>query len=509
MKTARASSLSKPNATLDATIRNFESGSKVAAIMPIELAAQTRSRRLASWSGRWSNLAADHVKRWEKRLYTPKSDGVELGKLAVRIQHLGQRKEFRFDTTNRAAAASQALDIFRFLKANGWAATEAKYNPDCVTKLQTTIGDYLIAVRNLNKLRLSTFTFYQNALRLIVTEVFGIEPEKGTSKFDYRSGKQNGNALWIAKIDGHRLEELTADKITGWKRQRVMQAGNSPTAIASARRTVNSYIRSARSLFAPAVSKEIKGLTLPPVLPFAGVELEESGSQKYVSKIDAQAIIAAGRVELRPADLKPCDVEAYKAFLLGLFVGLRKAEIDLLEWSMLDYSANLIRLQQTDWLHLKTNDSAAEIPVDAEVMVELRALQPSVVTPPPPWSQFVLFSKRPPRPESKRPYYRCKYTFKRLYAWLRGKGVAAHKPLHELRKELGALIVTEHGIYAASRFLRHSDISTTARHYADHKARISVGLGKYLVTASAEAKEPSKPQPPVAPAPSSGASAST
>ena len=40
-----------------------------------------------------------------------------------------------------------------------------------------------------------------------------------------------------------------------------------------------------------------------------------------------------------------------------------------------------------------------------------------------------------------------------------------------------------HGIYAASRSLRHSDISTTARHYADQKTRISVGLGKFLYTA--------------------------
>ncbi len=51
-----------------------------------------------------------------------------------------------------------------------------------------------------------------------------------------------------------------------------------------------------------------------------------------------------------------------------------------------------------------------------------------------------------------------------------------------MRKEIGALIATEHGIYAASRFLRHSDITTTARHYAQHKARISVGLGKLLET---------------------------
>jgi hypothetical protein len=58
--------------------------------------------------------------------------------------------------------------------------------------------------------------------------------------------------------------------------------------------------------------------------------------------------------------------------------------------------------------------------------------------------------------------------------------VKAKKPLHELRKEVGARIATDYGIYAASRFLRHSDITTTARHYADQKDRVSVGFGKYL-----------------------------
>ena len=67
-----------------------------------------------------------------------------------------------------------------------------------------------------------------------------------------------------------------------------------------------------------------------------------------------------------------------------------------------------------------------------------------------------------------------------MIKWLRSKGVRAHKPIHEMRKEIGALIATEHGIFAASKFLRHSDITTTARHYADHKLRISVGLGKLL-----------------------------
>jgi hypothetical protein len=52
--------------------------------------------------------------------------------------------------------------------------------------------------------------------------------------------------------------------------------------------------------------------------------------------------------------------------------------------------------------------------------------------------------------------------------------------LHTLRKEAGSLIATKSGIYAAARFLRHSDIKVTAQHYADHKDRVSIDLGALL-----------------------------
>jgi integrase len=147
---------------------------------------------------------------------------------------------------------------------------------------------------------------------------------------------------------------------------------------------------------------------------------------------------------------------------------------------------------------LKTHGSAAVIEADQEVLAELRALQPPPGSVSGPWSQFILVSTRPPRPELNYRYYRCEKTFKRLYAWVRGKGVDVHKPFHELRKELGALTTTGKGIYAASRLLRHSDISTTARHYADQKERISIGLGKNLVPVATNAEEISKPQQPAA-----------
>jgi hypothetical protein len=93
---------------------------------------------------------------------------------------------------------------------------------------------------------------------------------------------------------------------------------------------------------------------------------------------------------------------------------------------------------------------------------------------------FVIESARVPRHCASRTNYRCTKHFDALYQWLREHGVTARKPLHELRKELGALLATEHGIFAAQSVLRHAQISTTAAFYADKKRRITAGLGSYL-----------------------------
>jgi hypothetical protein len=115
MKTRIEGNSAKLDPTSTTTGHNNQSGIKVAA----KSRAAASDKQSEGWAGRWSNLSADHMKRWEKRLYVAKSGGIEVGKLAVRIQHLGKRDEFRFATTNRQAAAVEALGVFRFLKANG------------------------------------------------------------------------------------------------------------------------------------------------------------------------------------------------------------------------------------------------------------------------------------------------------------------------------------------------------------------------------------------------------
>lgn len=46
-------------------------------------------------------------------------------------------------------------------------------------------------------------------------------------------------------------------------------------------------------------------------------------------------------------------------------------------------------------------------------------------------------------------------------------GVVSDKPLHFLRKCLGAMLASKHGIYVASKTLRHASVTTTEKYYAD------------------------------------------
>jgi integrase len=452
----------KTRKELKGTVRNTENRTET---------GQQNATAPASRKGRLPKTHQDYwLGRLRKRSYlTP--DGkteIQIPEWQVRLFHVGKEGWFNLGTANQAAAAVKARDIYVFLKANGWDAALVKFKPDsdAAPRLNLTVGEYLNAVKVTGYLRLRTFLNYQNCLRTIVSETFGVKGDD--SKYDYRHG---GNKKWAERIDGIRLERVTPARVIEWQQRRIKQAGNSPVALASAKRTANSYVRCARSLFAKDILKRVKGVQLPAKLPFEGAELFESGNTKYVSKVDVHALIAAARNEL-----KPNEPETYKVFLLGLFAGMRRGEIDLAEWRMVDRRNGVIKLEETGWLHLKTHDSAGEISIDPEVIAELRQLMPASK------STFIIASERRPRNDSPRPYYRCEPIFDRLNEWLRSKGVTANKPLHEMRKEIGALIATEHGIYAASRFLRHSDITTTARHYADHKARISVGLGKLLDT---------------------------
>jgi integrase len=435
-------------------------------------------------SGRGSNqlghFSKTDVRFWQDRLFreTYRNNGRlhKTSHWSARIQHQGRRERFPLYTPNKAAAAAKARDIYLFLAANGWEATLARYRKAKVvaapgnSEEPCTVGEFLEAIF-LTTTNRTTVEGYAKSLRQIVSDIFGLSA--GPEKHDYRKG---GLQKWLASVHNIKLAEVTPARIQEWKRSFVAKAGTDAIALRKARISVNSILRQARSLFSPKMLRHVN-LSLPNPLPFAGVEFEPRQSMKYRSEIDVEALIKAANKDLRAA-----APEAYKIFLLAVAVGLRRKEIDLLEWPSFRWEESAIRIQPTRFFHPKSEDSIADLPVDAEVMDLFRKYHESQK------GVFVIKSKRPPLPAKPQQYYRCESTFHELTNWLRDHGVSGNKPLHTLRKEYGSLLTRIYGIHAASRALRHADLRTTSEHYSDSTARAIPGIGRFLAQKSKKKK---------------------
>lgn len=422
------------------------------------------------------SMGSNDTRVWESRVQKRrfKRDGewLEARDFSIRLKSGGRQVYFPLHTANRATAANLARKIATYLTANGMTATEAKYKR-VIDQEQSpvTVGSYLEAVGATQMLHPRTLLGYTVALRVIASGAFGVRSGKG--KFDYNG---DGNRNWRRSVDKIRLERLTPDRINKWAR-RFIDGRNSLEEKDSAKRTLNAYFRNARSLFSdrprnggPSLLKAASKLLaapLPQPLPLHGVGSFPAGSARYDSKISAELLFTAADTELRES-----DPPAYTAFLLALVAGLRRGEIDGLEWGHVDIEHNVIRIRESAWLHTKTKASAADVAIDPWMMAALRAIKSGSN------SSFVVGSNREPKEGGARIRYRCEPVFKRLNLWLKSKGVSARKPLHELRKEVGAIIASKDGIYAASRYLRHATVAMTDLHYSDLKHRVTAGIGK-------------------------------
>jgi len=407
---------------------------------------------------------------WITRLIRPvNSRGEKSPHYSFRTLHKGKRGAFSTGTGNKEAAAKIAAGIYNDILTIGWEATFAKHrtntNPDPdLPAPVASIGDWIAAARKVSEANESTFTSYSRALRKIVADILAVERSK--KRFGPRKG---GAADYRAKIDTTSLEVLTLPAVQKWRLEYVKRA-KTPAEERSRMTSCNSTIRQARSLFAAKILKFLPDLRLPDPIPFHAVEFFPRQSAKYFSRIDAKTLLQEAHRELAKT-----DPPAFLAMLLALSAGLRKGEIDSLQWHQVDFSRQLIRVESTDSASLKTADSRDEVAIDENTIAIIRGFHAKKE------GAFVIEGEGGGSgPKKWGQNYRAGAVFDRLTAWLRAHGVAARKPLHELRKELGSLVTAEHGIYAASRVLRHSNVATTAAHYTDLKNRPVIDIGGWI-----------------------------
>jgi hypothetical protein len=254
----------------------------------------------------------------------------------MKLQHAGQRRKLSLETPIKAAAVDKARDTYLAVISQGWEAALAGIKPEHAVKTEVTIDHFLSELRQKADLKPETLEGYAIAFRGIVAGICGIEG--GREKFDHRSG---GHARWIERVHAVRLEEITPAKVQEWKRSFLAQAGKDPIKLRSARTSFNSFLRRAKSLFAPGAIKHLS-IQLPSPLPFEGIAFEPRQSMRYRSSIDAEALTRAAQT-----DLAEQDSPVFLAFLLALGAGLRRIEIDRLEWSAFKWEQNTIRIEPT------------------------------------------------------------------------------------------------------------------------------------------------------------------
>ncbi len=380
--------------------------------------------------------------------------------LFCKIQVHGRRGSFPLRTTNKAAAAAKAAKIYNDVVALGWDAAIAKHKPETLrdTGKPATVGALIEAACAASSARKHSLEAYSKAFRRVVSEVAGIQDGR---KFDAFKG---GTKEWRERVDAVPLASLLPADVQAWKNRRLRASEADPLAKRRAITTVNSLIRNAKALFGKKVLPFVEQkLTVPRPLPFEDVGMEKGPSLRYVSKVDAYALLARAREEL--ADNEP---EAFKVLILALVCGLRRSEIDHLLWRTFDFSRGLLHIENTEFHQLKSEDSAGEIDLDADTAALFKGYRARA-----PKSLFVIESPNAPRAERKARCYRCNAVFERVNEWLRLQGVDTMKPLHTMRKEIGSIIASEHGIFEASRYLRHSDIRITSAIYADKKKTVT------------------------------------
>jgi len=399
---------------------------------------------------------------WRSRIFRPVNARRETSPhYSMRLQIHGQRMAFSLGTGNAEAGARKAANVYTDFLALGVQGALAKYRPQKAADSIATVGEWIDAARSVATVNPATFALYSAALRKIVGDI--IRVKRNRKRFGPKGG---GARAYRSAIDSAPLALLSPTAIQKWRMEYVKRA-KTPAEQRSRMTSCNSTLRQARSLFG---KKIVRFVPLPEPPPFQHVEFFPRQSAEYFSRIDAKALLTEARNELAEN-----DSPAFLVVLIALAAGLRKGEIDTLCWHQIDFDRGVIRVEHTDTASLKSADSRGEVPIDASVVELLRGFRARAT------GAFVIEGGdgvSGPRMWGRN--YRVQSVFDRVTAWLRKHGVTARKPLHELRKELGALITAEHGIYAASRVLRHADLATTAAHYTDLKTRPTIPVGEWL-----------------------------
>jgi len=386
----------------------------------------------------------------------------------VRIQAHGERRKLKLTTAVREDAAKEAATQYIKIMAEGWparaASPSAQLSPSPCATVKTWID---LATKNAHT-ESQTVKKYADALRTIASEILGLR----------RARKPTDRQ----RIDNFPISMLDRDKLQSWVNSRLERARElGPVKSQRAKNTIRSVAVNARCIFSErlsnAVGEPTKGKDVHTA--FESLILPSKVVARYTSKFDAVTLLATAARELGMFPQDRTDKEAtskyeqWKILYLALVAGLRYNEIDKLLIINVNALAGRVSVRTHDEFRTKTVASEADVnvsPAAAAILTEmLKSCEGK-------WFVAELRSHT-------NLTYRSGMHHDRLVQWLRRYEERGHRPLenvpkpvHELRKEAGTLVNSQHGLNEAKNFLRHSSISTTATYYLGGKDSVTTGL---------------------------------
>jgi integrase len=433
-------------------------------------------------------IGPTNLRFWENRVEKRKFKQGGKNQLSVnyyvRLFHEKKRKWMNLETPNRTKAAELARESYFLLRTGGWTALEnsngqARKMPKDSRKL--TLGQYFRLVEDRCFISDNTLYEYQSSARNLYSRAFSVG--KGLSKYDYVNG---GNEAWREKVESIPVFSITLAQIE--RHRKAFLSARKVEELQSGRTTFNKVLRNTKALFGRKVRRILEktnsnptGVEFPDDFPFDKLQMEKEGSKRFHLNrhfvgTDLETLIADARQEFyESSEHSPGEggLACYLILVLASVAGLRRREIDDLHWDAIDWEGCQIDVRPSGGNQLKTTSSDDTVEVDREVIELLRKVRLHVQ------GEFVVPGPEIDSPNAHRRHYRCGQSFRQVIAWLREKGVQGHSPLHILRKAIGSHICEKAGIYAASRFLRHSTVSVTEKYYLNKK-RVVSGLGKLV-----------------------------
>ena len=378
---------------------------------------------------------------------------------SMRLAIGGKRRQLSLDSGNKQTAAERAAAIYASAKDQGWDAAVSAFGtrrkPTPPPPASATVGDVIRVIEERGThLRQSTKLRIYSALRVVVASAAGIE------EYDLKASNAAKSARRDA-IDRIDLATVTPDLIRRWQREFISGTDDDLQLVCkkrSADGTIAAFSRAWTAALAPHYADA--GLTMPPN-PAKSVRLFRLKTPRYRSDVDAGALVRDAKDQL--------SVDGYRALVLALQFGLRRAEVDRLQWQHIDLLAGQLSVEGTEAGATKTGASARVLDISPgmiDVLAEWKegAIGDYVVAP--------LAALRSKRWSS----YRADVAFEEVLGWLRGRGWDSAQPLHQLRKEFGSMISMNFGVFEASEALGHSDVRVTAALYVSAKRAIHLEL---------------------------------